>query len=388
MQVTRYRTFTDLAHLRAGWNRLAGDNPFLTWEWMHAWWNGFHKARELYILVVTEKDSSGKDQLSCIAPWQLRLDPVKGRWIKFLGAGVACSDYLGLLSEPRKREQSCRALRQWLTTANEAGDRPGDKWDFLGFDGVGSDPALKLLTGMLEQAGHGMEQSNPLFTWRHEIQQPWDEFVSSRGSRSNRRKLRSLKTKYIDSGRTCFQFAENQAQFEAFYASFVDLHQGRRQSLGESGVFYARDFTDFLRAACEELFQSDRLLLSQLKIDGQVAAAGLGIIGGRTQFLYQTGLQPQLAHQNPGWLMNIHNILGSQERGLEIVDYLRGDEPYKAWLATSRVRLKKYRVVSKCLSAKLRNCALLTLTRGLSIVKPTEPLLDPASAPVSESWAP
>ena len=84
--------------LRAEWTDVlqhsAANNPFLSWEWLHAWWTHLRGSRTLEIVTVRDED----DRLIGIAP----LCASRGRlpWLRrleFLGTGWAGSDYLDLI---------------------------------------------------------------------------------------------------------------------------------------------------------------------------------------------------------------------------------------------------------------------------------------------------
>jgi len=83
--------------LRTEWKDLlrssSSNNPFLTWEWLHAWWTQFGIAQHLRLIVVQRGDT-----IVAIAPLHLVASPLY--WfsrLEFLGTGEAGSDYLDLI---------------------------------------------------------------------------------------------------------------------------------------------------------------------------------------------------------------------------------------------------------------------------------------------------
>src|SRR5438105_5933316 len=83
--------------LRAEWADLlqhsTASNPFLTWEWLHAWWTHLRGSRALELVTVRDDG-----QLIAIAP----LCTCRGRlpWLRqleFLGTGWDGSDYLDVI---------------------------------------------------------------------------------------------------------------------------------------------------------------------------------------------------------------------------------------------------------------------------------------------------
>ena len=85
--------------LRSEWTELLGasaaDNPFLTWEWLHAWWKHLHGGRTLQILTVR----SEVYRLVGVAPLCVSRGRLPGlSQLEFLGTGWAGSDYLDLIA--------------------------------------------------------------------------------------------------------------------------------------------------------------------------------------------------------------------------------------------------------------------------------------------------
>ena len=91
------------------WNELlrasAADCPFLTAEWLHAWWTHVGRSRRLQVFAVRDGD-----RLIAIAPLRV----VRGGLgllsrLEFLGTGCAGSDYLDLIvRDGHEREALCR----------------------------------------------------------------------------------------------------------------------------------------------------------------------------------------------------------------------------------------------------------------------------------------
>ena len=105
-----------LTALRPQWNELlrasAADGPFLTWEWLHAWWKHVHGAAALKAVVVRD----GND-LIAIAPLMITAGAVP--WfsrLEFLGTGHAGSDYLDVIVRIGRETEALRAIARFLTT--------------------------------------------------------------------------------------------------------------------------------------------------------------------------------------------------------------------------------------------------------------------------------
>jgi CelD/BcsL family acetyltransferase involved in cellulose biosynthesis len=352
MQVIRVQKLTELATAYAeSWDRLAGSSPFTSWTWMSTWWKYYGQDNELYVLVV--KDDAG--EVLGIAPWYQESSTTRGRRIKFLGMGHACSDYLGLLAKDEDLSRVCRAIAEWLHFVNDDVEQKKlHGWDFLSVEGVcPTDTSMACLREALDALGYQINFESTPSCWRNELRGNWDAYLAGL-SKKRRRKVRDLKRKYIDTGRTTFEYAQTAEQMRQFYQDFVELHCSRRMSLGDGGCFVSTEFSGFLREVTGHCFQAGNLLLARLLLDGKLASCSVGILRDKTHFMYQTGMQPKLHMHNPGWLMNIHNILEGHQNGVEVIDYLRGDEPYKAKLGAEEVKALKFRVVALQAGAKVR----------------------------------
>ena len=107
--------FTALEH---EWRELlqssSSDSPFLTWEWLHAWWAHFGRPRTLQLIVVR----SG-ERIVAIAPLRLAFARFRVfRRLEFLGTGEAGSDYLDLIVRRGHEADTLRSIADHLQARN------------------------------------------------------------------------------------------------------------------------------------------------------------------------------------------------------------------------------------------------------------------------------
>lgn len=351
MQVTQVLKFDDLTSYREDWRRLAARDPFIGWEWVSSWWKEYGDQVESYVLIVRDNDSN----VVGIAPWIVDDCPTLGRRVRFLGTGKACSDYVRILVDEDNRIDVIMAIVDWLYAANRDGN-PQTNWEYLSFDGVFRDePGLQQLQDEFKARGYRVKEVPSNDCWRADLRCSWDDYVARLPNKKRRRKLRDVGKKYIDVGRTEFEYATTREQFDEFFELFVQLHQARRISLGEPGCFADERFGRFLRSAAERSFDRGELLLSRLLIDGQPAASSLGFLANGTHFVYQAGMNPDIQQHNCGWVMNVHTLRYAIDHGIQSVDYLRGDEVYKSKLGCEPVSMVQFRIVANQRTAINRN---------------------------------
>ena len=364
MHVEQITTWEGLASLEPEWNALSGDMPFHSSNWLGTWWKHYgdlaqraaddDRARQsdrlLYVLAVfDESDAAGDDskRLVGVAPWYLDRTRVKGNVLRWLGSGEVCTDHLTLICQPEKADAVATAVAESLTTRL-------DDWDRIDLSAVDSgDVAIERLLGQLEERECLVSRQPADSCWALDLPGTWDDYLASI-SKSHRKQLRQLDQRVLQSGRVRWHQVQNRAEFEAAWPILVDLHQRRRRSLGEPGCFASRVFHDFHREAASKLLECGQLRISWMELDGTPAAAEYHFADRKATYAYQGGVDPDRLDDEPGRLSTILCLKAAIEEGHTKLDFLRGDEPYKAhWRATPHETFD-YRVIPNRRLARLR----------------------------------
>lgn len=152
----------------------------------------------------------------------------------------------------------------------------------------------------------------------------------------------------------------------------MELHQRRHESLYQYGCFTSSAFYRFLSEVVDHFCGTDHLYLGELAIDGQMAAAAVGLLFDNVNYIYQCGMSPDLAHHSPGWLMNIFVVEHAIRNRLTDVDYLCGDEPYKARLGARPVPMVQLSVTARRPLARIRHQLCLGGERFVDWIRPTQ----------------
>lgn len=349
LQVRRIRTADELALLAEDWDRLSRDVPFCRFAWHANWWRHFATAtRRLYALVVEDENN-----LVCgIAPWFVETSGGRGRTIAWLGSGLVCSDYQTVLTIPDYVDSVTEAIADWLTDA--AAD-PIDGWDLLQLEAVAAPtPAMDRLVSHLWASGNTIHREPGPNCWRIELPDSWEEYVATL-SKSHRKQMRRFDRRMLDEGKATFHLVRDEETLSRGMEILVDLHQRRRQSLGEPGCFANPSFAGFISDMTRDMRPSGHLQLGWLEIDDIPAAAELQLVGGGVTYAYQSGVNPDLLDDEPGRITNIATLRRAIEQGHTGFDFLRGDEPYKAhWRAEPRETIT-YRIVPQRTLSKARH---------------------------------
>jgi CelD/BcsL family acetyltransferase involved in cellulose biosynthesis len=354
MQVARINNVDELARLSTAWNRLAGDVPFRRCEWLVPWWRHYGPAissaqRQVELFTIGVYDSG---ELVGLAPWFLDRSHARGRVVRFLGSGEVCSDYLTVLASPGREEDVADALADWLSGAAQTDG--ADRWDMLALAGVQrSDPTLSRLVTELYNARASVYVQPAASTWRIDLPDTWPEYLE-RLSKSHRKQIRRLERRVLDTGQVTLRTATNAAEMREAWRHLTNLHQRRMQSVGQCGCFYSATFSAFHRDATSALFHAGLLRIHWLERAGRAIAAEYHLVGGRTLYVYQGGIDPELLRDEPGRLATIATLRQALDEGFCGFDFCRGDEGYKAhWRAIAQETVD-WRIAANRSGARLR----------------------------------
>jgi len=357
MQVKCLSKPEQLAPYADDWDRLSAGVPFRSWTWLSTWWRhygrsgGASRQRRLYVLATFDPVGT----LVGLAPWYLEAGRGKGRTVRMLGGGEVCSDYLGVLCQPGLQEPVTAALAERLTADARAPGRDPRRWDLLELTGVdAADRGVGLLLEQLAQRGNRVDCRPGPNCWRIELPADWNDYLATL-SKSHRKQLRRLQRNYLDEGRAVMHSVEHLGDLPEALDILVDLHQRRRQALGEPGCFASARFQAFHREVMPELLRRGQLQLHWLELQRRPAAAEYQLAGSGVVYAYQAGVEPGLLDHQPGRLITLATLRRAIEQGFRAFDLLRGDEPYKAHFRAEPRPGLVVRVVPKRTSARLRH---------------------------------
>ena len=351
LEVTKITEPPELDAIKDDWDRLAAGQPFRETVWLLNWWNIIGESvanNHLWCLVV--RDPSEK--VIGIAPWFLHESKIQGRVVHFLGAGPIATDFLGILCKAEDRKPVVREIAQYMTDPKVRGH-----WDLIDLDGVAAnEPTVRILMNAFSESEYVIHERAELQTWRISRSDSWNAYLS-RLSKGGRRKLRTLTKKYFDQNRIHVENA-TASSIDRFAGVFRDFHRLRQLDLGNHTCFGSQPYDRFLRQAAYDFALSHRLRLSTLSIDGVLAAINYGVIDSGIHYIYQSGMDPRQKSHNPGFLLNMCNVMEAIHQGYAL-DFMRGDEPYKSKLRAIPTPTVRIRIASKNIISKMRLYAWL-----------------------------
>ncbi len=389
MQIIAFSTWDEIVPHAESWDRLARGVPFRSWAWLSSWWRhyGLQSPSDLgtRLMVLGVLDASGR--LAGVAPWYLSRSTAKGWVLRWLGSGEVCSDHASVLCIPDDADRVTEALAAYLTGPQcAAGARHG--WDLLEVDGVDAeDNSVTRLLRQLDERGCSQHENAPARTWRLALPQTWEEFLTL-VSKGHRKKLRRADRDLFQTSRAVLHTIENCEQLDPALDVLIELHQKRRQMLGEPGCFASPRFTAFHRDVARRLLKAGQLQLQLLELDGRTVAAEYQLASQGVTYVYQAGIDPLRLADEPGHLITAATVKRAIEQGGRAVDFMRGDEPYKAHFRALAQPLLALRVVPKRTMPRLRNNLWLAGRSVKRWLNPTLQSSPPQPEAVTESLVP
>lgn len=329
------------------WDQLAAGVPFRGWYWNQLWWKHYATA-DVQLLVVAVFDGR---ELVGLLPCQRRYALTTGWALELLGGGEVCSDYLGLLAAADYEELVAMAVADWLAdTSSDA----AFGWDLVRLAAVDADDRTTgALVEHLAARRHRTARQTIARCWRLALPADWAAYEALL-SKSHRKQVRRLMRSTLESGRAVLRMPGTFDELEQGRRILVDLHQRRRLALGQPGSFASPRFAAFHAELMRAMFATGRLRLHWVEMDGQPLAAEYHLAGDGVIYAYQSGVDPDRSDGEPGRVAAIAIVQQALDEGWRAIDFLRGDEPYKAhWRAGPRP-LVELRVAARRPMAELR----------------------------------
>lgn len=334
--------------LATEWNPLvdASSSPsiFLTWEWIATWWKIFGAGMRPWILAARERRTR---RLLGLAPFLLRRHPLRsGPWreLSLWGSTAASGDHLDVLLRRGHEEAVVAGFAEALASHCR-------QWDVISLDRMDSG---SLLAGLLRQRAR-----RPLMVWESlcpflRLPGHWEEMQSmlAKNTRRNLRKASHRLHRAVN-GAVVFQWVHSADQVPAALEELFRLHQDLWIARGHRGAFHDPAVRRFHQQIAACLVEKGQLHLCLLRVDGQAIAVDYGFSYGGTVSVYQGGYDRAWEHYSPGSLLTAEMIRTSiQEEQCEI-DFLRGEERYKALWTHTAHRDLRWRIATTARGAAL-----------------------------------
>jgi CelD/BcsL family acetyltransferase involved in cellulose biosynthesis len=334
----RLEVLEDLDAARPTWSELAvhSGNVFATWEWATTWWHHFGRGRPLLTRVERGADGTPRAILPLYISHERPL-----RVIRFIGHGPG--DQLGPICRAEHRAEVAGALAQLLR------EEIGRRGLFLGEQLPGDESWSALLGGTLIR-----RERSPVLD---SAGMRWEDWLASRSSSFRqrlRRRERALSSRHLVS----FRLANDPERLERDLDTLFALHRKRwQQGPAQSAFADSPALEAFHRDFAARALERGWLRLWFLELDGEPAAAWYGLRFGGAEAYYQAGRDTAWDRYGVGFLLLVHSVRAALEDGISDYRFLRGDEAFKAALASADPGLETI-AVSRGLPGRMATAAV------------------------------
>lgn len=352
MNIQLFDNFEEIRAQREQWDHVATGCPFQSWAWLGTWFEHLGTESTPAVLVAIENG-----QWVGVAPFWIDDSVTMNQKLRFWGDGKTCTDYVGLIASPEIMEDFTFAVVDWLNNECASGGKL-ENIDLIELEGMAAENYLNgLLREVFEASGFATHVAEIEGCWVTDLPSSWEELNTS-FSKSMRRKTKKAVSRVTSDA--CKIQSSNDGNFESLWSNFVDLHQKRRQMLGDEGCFSDPRFENFLRNATLELIKEGRAELVVIQFDDEPLASMLLFNNGDTNFMYQSGADQTRMKLEPGYQIATVAIQKSIESGFQHFDFMRGDEPYKARWSSKRIPMMTIRFVPRNLRSRIKHNVWLT----------------------------
>jgi CelD/BcsL family acetyltransferase involved in cellulose biosynthesis len=324
VQTTTYFSWSSLAEVMPGWERILRENRslsiFSTPEWLGSWWEAFGANRHLVVLAF----SNSAGELIGLVPlyWESMKHPVFARikQLRLLGDGSGDSDNLDFIVRPGEENRCVAALIEWIGRQRNCG--------VCCFNTLPENSVVaKLLAEGIETARWPFRITT---TPNSAVPLPsaWESYIEGLSPKFRRlitRCRKKLDSQYQVRFRRCESVSEIPSMLDTLYG----LHQKRWNSVNEPGSFGSIERRDLYARMANAFFERGWLELWCLDLNGRAVAAQMSFRYRDRVYGLQEGFDPAFFTQHVGYVLRAAMFEYFIRSGVKVYDFLGGFTPQK-----------------------------------------------------------
>lgn len=298
--------------------RAESTSPFTRWAWHDAWYHTASDDERDAAFVLVMRDEGG--ELSALVPLATRRITYRRLGATALTWAVGdrgCPDHMDVLVAP------------WTALDQIAAAMDDMPWDMLQLDGIASEASgAPRLRAALARRGI-TAVLRPQWTCPYaDLPASWEEYVATR-SPARRYTIRRRERRLAKVGAISLTFYAGETRPRGWEHLRL-LHDARWD--GQGAFDEALDALH--RRFAASLSAADRLWLTTMDVARVPVSAWYGFTDGDTLHAYQMGRSPEWSEYGVGGVHTGLIVQHAIARGLRRLDFMRGDEAYKADWAT------------------------------------------------------
>ena len=315
-------------HMREEWNSLlergVTNEIFLSWEWIHSWWEVFKDGdKELYILCG--KNSSGKT--IGIAPFYLKRETyfgnLKRNILRFCSSLETYPDHLDIITTREYEYEFSEAVLFHLIQHNA-------DWDVIKWDGVHEHATIKkyLTSGHLKSNGILMTSVPNTSCPYLVIDHTFEGYLKSFSSKKRETLLRKRKI-LMNREKAQLKIVHSGEEPEKYIQALFALHNERAKQKGIKTTFSGEGVYQFHNKIIHSLLKDGKVVLAFLYKESEPIASYYCIKHNQKYYYYQAGLSREGEKKSAGTVLFSLLIENAFKENFKEFDFLRGNEEYK-----------------------------------------------------------
>jgi CelD/BcsL family acetyltransferase involved in cellulose biosynthesis len=304
-----------LERLSPGWDELVfampRPSPYLLHAWVTAWWHAFGLGADLRIHYARRNE-----RLVGALPLCVRREHGLSVARFVGGADSALADVL--VASDDGPETAARL-------ADQAADEGCDLADLFGLPGH---------SRLAEAFGHARLTLVPRVAAPVlDLTRGWDATYAERVSAKHRKAHRRLRRQLGAQGELESRLARTPAEIELSLEEAFALHALRWRDRPDRSAFSSPAGRELHREAMPALAAADLARIVTLRLDGRAIAFTAFFVLRGTMILHRLAFDPAFGRWSPGLLATHDAVRAAAEEGVQRVEFLGGEEPYKLALA-------------------------------------------------------
>ncbi|MGE0449272.1 MAG: GNAT family N-acetyltransferase [Vicinamibacterales bacterium] len=309
--------------LRSDWTDLlaAGGaaSPFLTWEWLFAWWLHYGERRPgRELAIVTLRD---RQRLAGVLPAYVKTSARIVRTLRLLGSPHESSDDMDV---PQRDPASDEVLPLLVAHARES-----LSFDRICIGDVAADAAVvDRMRALARRQGWSLAVQCTHVCPYLPVAGSWDDYLASR-SRGFRQALRRRTRRFMERSGARFDWVELASELPSALDDVFALHARRFAGRRARTRFVATRRGAFHREVSRIMFDAGALRLFRLRVDGRTVATLYCFEHGSRLHYYQGGIDPDWDRESVGTVLMGQVVKYAFDRKLSTFEFLRGVERYK-----------------------------------------------------------
>lgn len=295
-------------------------HPFVTAEWLQAWWESFGGEDDLFMGEVADNNVT-----IGIAPLRIHEEVAR-----FVGSADVC-DYLDFLIKSGAENDFFGVL---------LGELKARGVKTLELESIRPDSTvLKYLAPLARSKGFAVDIGDADVTLEMPLPSTWDVYLSSLATHQRHetgRKMRRLE----EAGNIRFDITIHDDVNE----ELSKLIRLLRISRSDKAEFMSEKMESYFKTLASAMKGAGLLRFGHLRLDETIVASVMCFDYNETRYLYNSGYDPQYSTLSVGLLSKLYSIKDAIEHKMRRYDFLKGAETYKYHLGGIEKPITRVRI--------------------------------------------